>query len=195
MAETTITPSQRLFHLRWLQSRRNLRFPESFAKPLPKARPLPPLLAIRRIVCAEFNTSEKWFTSPSRAHELCLARHVFSYFARKFTKASLHQIASALGGQDHSMVIYGIRQTRAKIRDGHLAAPVIARLEGVLAKSYAPNLEPPDRSCVGRYVKHENVGDYLALGWMWAANLNEYAALLIWPCKCRCVEPRRNEDG
>jgi hypothetical protein len=42
---------------------------------------------------------------------------------------------------------------------------------------------------IARYVTHERVADYLLCGWMWRANLNEYAALLLWPCGCRMVEP------
>jgi hypothetical protein len=46
-----------------------------------------------------------------------------------------------------------------------------------------------------RYVPHHRVLDYFRLGWMWAADLGpvhgQYSALLMWPCPCKCVEPRR----
>lgn len=44
----------------------------------------------------------------------------------------------------------------------------------------------------GRYVLHENVLDYMRLGWMWRANLSVHAALMIWPCACAVVEPKLN---
>ena len=42
----------------------------------------------------------------------------------------------------------------------------------------------------GRYVLHHNVIDYMRLGWMWRANINSHAALMIWPCQCKMVEPQ-----
>ena len=42
-----------------------------------------------------------------------------------------------------------------------------------------------------RYVLHENVIDYMRLGWMWRANLNDLAVLMIWPCECNPVEPQQ----
>lgn len=42
---------------------------------------------------------------------------------------------------------------------------------------------------IGRYVLHENVLDYMLCGWMWRANLNDLAALMVWPCACRMIEP------
>jgi hypothetical protein len=45
-----------------------------------------------------------------------------------------------------------------------------------------------------RYVVHERVPAYLALGWMFTADLgpphNEHALLMCWPCGCKLVEPR-----
>jgi hypothetical protein len=42
---------------------------------------------------------------------------------------------------------------------------------------------------IGRYVLHENVLDYMLCGWMWRANIGDLAALMVWPCGCRAVEP------
>ena len=44
---------------------------------------------------------------------------------------------------------------------------------------------------IGRYVLHENVMDYLRLGWSWRAYINDHAALMIWLCDCPMVEPMR----
>lgn len=42
----------------------------------------------------------------------------------------------------------------------------------------------------GRYVLHENVIDYMRLGWVWRANISYWAALMIWPCECQMTEPK-----
>lgn len=42
---------------------------------------------------------------------------------------------------------------------------------------------------IGRYVLHENVLDYMLCGWMWRSNIGDLAALMVWPCACRMIEP------
>ena len=46
-----------------------------------------------------------------------------------------------------------------------------------------------------RFVLHERVIAYMRVGWMWCADLglphNEYGCLMMWPCKCECIEPRQ----
>lgn len=46
-----------------------------------------------------------------------------------------------------------------------------------------------------RYVALELVADYLALGWLWVADLGqvhgEWSALCEWKCVCPMVEPVR----
>lgn len=51
-----------------------------------------------------------------------------------------------------------------------------------------------------RYVRHEDIGDYLVLGWMVAGDLGpthgQWSALMQWPCECALAEPmkvRRND--
>ncbi len=46
-----------------------------------------------------------------------------------------------------------------------------------------------------RYVLHERVIAYMRVGWMWCADLglphSQYGCLMMWPCKCECVEPKQ----
>jgi hypothetical protein len=46
-----------------------------------------------------------------------------------------------------------------------------------------------------RYVPWHQVDDYFLLGWMGVPcrpheHMDQYRAILCWPCKCRCVEPK-----
>jgi hypothetical protein len=41
-----------------------------------------------------------------------------------------------------------------------------------------------------RYVIHERVAAYLALGWLPLAPLGEWSILMGWACSCPLVEPK-----
>src|SRR5690606_12688890 len=49
-------------------------------------------------------------TSKSRRFDIVMARCMICHFARKYTKMTLTEIGIALGGRDHSTVIYQIEQ-------------------------------------------------------------------------------------
>lgn len=49
-------------------------------------------------------------TSKSRRFDIVMARCMICYFTRKHTKMTLAEIGDALGGRDHSTVLYQIEQ-------------------------------------------------------------------------------------
>jgi hypothetical protein len=53
------------------------------------------------------------------------------------------------------------------------------------------------RTRLYRYVAHDDMPAYEALGWLWVADLGDYhgqwSCLMAWPCACACVEPRRQK--
>ena len=46
-------------------------------------------------------------TGPRRSRNIALARHVVMYLTRELTRMSLPQIGQALGGRDHTTIMYG----------------------------------------------------------------------------------------
>ena len=210
------TPTQRLLHARYQEiHRRFFPRPPSYAEgleleahrvadppPPPKPVELPPppaivvrsdhtklrLRIIQRTVCEVMNVTKQALLSQRRHAPICDARHVFSYLAHKLTRASLPSIGKALGGQDHTTILHGIRRIQMRMDNNHDMAMTVWKLEMRCRNQFGEDRRP--RDCIARYVVHERVADHLLLGWMWAANLNEYAALLIWPCACACVEPK-----
>ena len=68
-----------------------------------------PLTAERIIatVAAQFGVDEDRLLSRDRSREVALPRQVAMYLIRKETSTSLPQIGAALGGRDHTTVMYG----------------------------------------------------------------------------------------
>lgn len=58
-------------------------------------------------VAAQFGVDEDRLLSRERSREVALPRQVAMYLIRKETTASLPQIGEALGGRDHTTVMYG----------------------------------------------------------------------------------------
>lgn len=146
------------------------------------------LKIIKELVCAEFDITQLAIVSERRMPKFVLPRHMFYYLASRFTKASLPRMGKSLGGQDHTTALHAIRRTKVRIGTDIAVYKQVMRLEAILRQAFGETNTP--RNCIGRYVIHERVQDHFMLGWMWAANLNEYAALMIWPCACECVEPK-----
>ncbi len=146
------------------------------------------LKLIRRTVCEFYNITDTAIKSQRRTKDIVGPRHMVSYLAAQFTKASTPHIGRSLGGQDHTTIIHAIRRTKLRIRTDSKIAEDAIRLCARLCQQFGETDRP--RNCIGRYVLHERVADHFMLGWMWAANMNECAALMIWPCGCECVEPK-----
>jgi chromosomal replication initiator protein len=59
------------------------------------------------VVARQFGIEVDRLLSRERSKEVALPRHVAMYLMREETSASLPQIGEALGGRDHTTVMYG----------------------------------------------------------------------------------------
>lgn len=64
---------------------------------------------IMSVVCDHFNVSIEDIKSSKRNKELVYPRQVIMYLCRSMTGATYKEIASLLGGRDHSTIMYGER--------------------------------------------------------------------------------------
>jgi chromosomal replication initiator protein len=66
-------------------------------------------------VSAHYGVSEEEVLGPSRQKEFVLPRQMVMYLAREETNASLPEIGQALGGRDHTTVLYGNQKMAGEI--------------------------------------------------------------------------------
>ena len=71
-------------------------------------------------VAHHYSVSEADLLGPSRRKEVALARQMAMYLAREETGTSLPKIGQALGGRDHSTVLYGSEKIAAEIEKDEL---------------------------------------------------------------------------
>jgi chromosomal replication initiator protein len=87
---------------------------------------------IIRAVAHHFGVSEEELTGQSRRKEIARSRQIAMYLAREETSASLPQIGQALGGRDHTTVLYGSDKIADQIeQDDALRRDVIAIRESL----------------------------------------------------------------
>lgn len=67
--------------------------------------------AIIELITAEFKVSGEDLRGDSRKREISHARQICMYLLRQHTQLSLPKIGQALGGKDHTTVIYAIEKT------------------------------------------------------------------------------------
>ncbi|MEJ5241282.1 MAG: chromosomal replication initiator protein DnaA [Anaerolineales bacterium] len=93
----------------------------------------------RRIIEAvaqTFNISAEKLLSRDRSREVALPRQVAMYLLREEANASLPQIGEALGGRDHTTVMYAIEKVREMIeRDDLLRRQVIQIRQQIYGQS------------------------------------------------------------
>ena len=65
---------------------------------------------IEEVIMEDFGLTKEEIRKKSRKHTLVLARHLYFYLAKRFTKLSLAQIGQYMGGRDHATVLHGIRK-------------------------------------------------------------------------------------
>jgi chromosomal replication initiator protein len=61
--------------------------------------------------------SEQKLTGRKRSKDIVRPRQVAMYLARKETQASLPEIGDALGGRDHTTVIYGVEKIEGQMEE------------------------------------------------------------------------------
>jgi chromosomal replication initiator protein len=98
---------------------------------LPRGGALTPE-AILDAVAGHFNLSRDQLSSRDRSRQVALPRQVAMYLIRQETQASLPQIGSALGGRDHTTVMYGCEKIADLLEtDDTLRRQVMAIREAV----------------------------------------------------------------
>jgi chromosomal replication initiator protein len=93
---------------------------------LPRHRTLTPPQIIE-IVAGFYNTSTDALIGPDRSKDIALPRQVAMYLIREETDSSLPAVGDALGGRDHTTIMYGYKKIADIIeRDDSLRRQVIA---------------------------------------------------------------------
>lgn len=64
---------------------------------------------IRDTVCEFLNVEPDTFNSPKRTREIAQARQIAMYLCKKYTKAPLTAIGSAIGGKNHATVLHACK--------------------------------------------------------------------------------------
>ena len=80
-----------------------------------------------------YHVAAKEITGRSRRKEIVRPRHVAMYLARQETEASLPEIGEALGGRDHTTVLYGIQKIEGLLEQDSTLRREIAALAAVLS--------------------------------------------------------------
>jgi chromosomal replication initiator protein len=90
------------------------------------------LAEIIRAVALHYGVTEAELVGQSRRKEIAGPRQVVMYLAREDTNASLPQIGAALGGRDHTTILYGSEKIADQIEhDDALRRDVIAIREAL----------------------------------------------------------------
>jgi chromosomal replication initiator protein len=101
---------------------------------LPQARNLSPE-RILDAVAREFNLTREKLIGRDRSRDVALPRQVAMYLLREEANVSLPQIGDALGGRDHTTVMYAIEKIADRIeRDNHLRQQMLS----IRSSIYAP---------------------------------------------------------
>jgi len=105
---------------------------------LPRTRTLTPPQIINAV--ADFySTSPEALIGPDRTKDLALSRQVAMYLIREETDASLPAVGDALGGRDHTTIMYGYKKIADMIeRDDTLRRQVIAIRERMYSQAGIP---------------------------------------------------------
>ena len=69
------------------------------------------------IVCERYSVTKELLLSKNKTKEVAFARQIVMYLASELTELSQGDIGSALGGRDHSTIIYGIRCITTKYNE------------------------------------------------------------------------------
>src|SRR4051812_46799839 len=77
-------------------------------------RAQPSMSEIKEAICEFYCIGRDEIEGPQRKAFIVLARQIFCFFARKYTRASLRLIGARVGGLDHTTVIHAIRVTEQR---------------------------------------------------------------------------------
>lgn len=94
---------------------------------LPQARNISPQKLIE-LVAREWQTSVDALVGRDRSQNIALPRQVAMYLMREASDASLPQIGQALGGRDHTTVMYAIEKITDKVQTDDQLRKQVARV-------------------------------------------------------------------
>ncbi len=94
--------------------------------------------AILRAVADHFATDIETLKGPRRSKEIAFARHVAMYLLRETSSLSSPQVGLALGGKDHSTVLYAQRKIETQLERDPALRHTLATIQQSIAKSRRP---------------------------------------------------------
>jgi chromosomal replication initiator protein len=105
---------------------------ELLEKSLQDNMAVPKTITVEQVIQAVavfYQVSPKEITGRSRRKEIVRPRHVAMYLARQETEASLPEIGAALGGRDHTTVLYGTQKIEGLIEQDNTLRREIAAVQ------------------------------------------------------------------
>jgi chromosomal replication initiator protein len=91
--------------------------------------------AVIETVADFYSLSPEELKGPSRNHKLVKPRKIAMYLIRQETNASLPQIGAALGGRDHTTVLYGITTINDQLERDEMLRREVSTIKNRLYKS------------------------------------------------------------
>ena len=89
--------------------------------------------SVIKAVSEQFGTDPETLKGPRRTKEVSLARHVAMYLLRETSALSSPQVGLAMGGRDHSTVLYAQRKMGQLIETDPELRSVVAAIRQRLA--------------------------------------------------------------
>jgi chromosomal replication initiator protein len=96
---------------------------------------------ILQAVAAQYGVGIDSLVGPRRSRELATARQVAMYLARQMTRMSLPQLGEALGGRDHTTIMYGCEKITALIETDDRLRRQIQEVKNALSARNQPVAE------------------------------------------------------
>jgi len=97
--------------------------------PLESQPASPPAHVVVERVCKQYGVKPTDLRSKKRSRSIVLPRQVAMYLLRQVTPASLEEIGAALGGRDHSTVLYGIDKIEKSREDDLQLDAILHKLQ------------------------------------------------------------------
>ena len=92
--------------------------------------------SIKEIVAEHFKISKEDITSTKKSKNIAFPRQIFMYLCRKLTNHSLDEVGEALGGKDHTTILYGCNKIESMLRDN--SDPTLTNNVDILIKKISP---------------------------------------------------------
>jgi chromosomal replication initiator protein len=100
---------------------------EPILSPSTEIREVTPDIVLE-VVCDEFNVTPEELLGNSRKREISQARQIAMFLMRHYTELSLPKIGEALGGKDHSTVLYSCEKVAQTQKNNPMLARQIQQL-------------------------------------------------------------------